>query len=102
MDCHIEWKGKGFSFVRNKDCEFFPCHDIGAMDPGSFNCLFCFCPLYGWDGCGGEYVYLENGCKDCSACFIPHRKENYGHIIEKLRRPAARSAEGQNGGDDAI
>ena len=102
MDCHFKWEGKGFSFVSNKDCEFFPCHDIGAMDPDSFNCLFCFCPLYGRDGCGGGYVRLKNGCKDCSACILPHKRENYGYIIEELRRPATQGACEQKGGNDAI
>ena len=72
-----------YKFFRNEACEFFPCHkDVGEKD---FNCLFCYCPLYPLaDRCGGNFKYLENGIKDCSNCLIPHRKENYDRIMEKM------------------
>lgn len=67
----------------NKDCEFFPCHKM--EDTESFNCLFCYCPLYSMgEKCGGNFKILENGIKDCSECKIPHSAENYDYIIEKL------------------
>ena len=70
------------TFFQNKDCEYFPCHKGANAD--SFNCLFCYCPLYALgDNCGGNCTYTENGIKDCSACLIPHRKENYNRITEK-------------------
>ena len=31
-----------------------------------------------------NFKYLENGIKDCSACLKPHRRENYGKILEKM------------------
>jgi len=35
--------------------------------------------------CGGNFVYLESGVKSCENCTFPHKKENYGKIIEKLK-----------------
>ena len=84
----IEWEGKHFSCFTNRACEYFPCHE--GVEPGSFNCLFCYCPLYALGtACGGNFVMLENGVKDCSGCAVPHRQENYGYIteqFEKIRR----------------
>lgn len=72
-----------YDFVQNRECEYYPCH-IGA-DPDTFNCLFCFCPLYALgDQCGGSFSYTEQGIKDCSQCLKPHRRENYGKIMEKM------------------
>lgn len=72
-----------YEFVQNRDCEFFPCHK--GADPEKFNCLFCYCPLYCLgDRCGGNFHFLENGIKDCSACNVPHIRENYGRILDKL------------------
>ena len=47
--------------------------------------LFCYCPLYvlGAD-CGGSFTYLENGCKDCSRCLYPHRRENYEAVVGRF------------------
>jgi Zn-finger protein len=71
------------TFFQNKDCKYFPCHKGANAD--SFNCLFCYCPLYALgDNCGGNCTYTENGIKDCSACLLPHRKENYNRITEKV------------------
>ena len=67
-----------YRFFQNKDCEFFPCHNIKTL-----NCLFCFCPLYHLD-CGGDYKVLANGIKDCSDCNIPHGPNGYDYVIEKL------------------
>lgn len=69
-------------FFCNKECEWFPCHSCYNYD--NFNCLFCFCPLYYYKDCGGNYIILDNGWKDCSNCFIPH--QNYQYIIEKLKK----------------
>ncbi len=74
----------GYEFFQNKSCEFFPCHAVENTE--SFNCLFCYCPLYalGKD-CGGKYVYLENGVKDCSGCLLPHYDGGYEHIQSKFK-----------------
>ena len=71
-----------YKFFQNKECEYFPCHQCGGE---GFSCLFCYCPLYALgDKCGGNFTYTENGTKDCSACLIPHREENYDRIMEKM------------------
>ena len=72
-----------YKFNQNRECEFFPCHE--GLNETEFNCLFCYCPLYALgDKCGGSFTYLENGIKDCSSCRIPHRRENYDRIMEKM------------------
>ena len=79
----LYWKDKKFAFFSNKECEFFPCHT--CADTENYNCLFCYCPLYlAGDKCGGNFKYTKNGIKDCSDCLIPHRKDNYGYIIDKF------------------
>lgn len=35
--------------------------------------------------CGGIYVVLENGWKDCSRCFRPHEEDGYDYIINRLK-----------------
>ncbi len=70
-------------FFQNRDCEYFPCHK--DADPETFNCLFCYCPLYALgESCGGGFTYTKDGVKDCSACLFPHRPENYGRVCETL------------------
>ena len=72
-----------YDFFQNRECEYFPCHS--CSDESAFSCLFCYCPLYALgDKCGGNYSYTEQGIKDCSNCMIPHRRENYGKIMEKM------------------
>ena len=72
-----------YSYFTNEKCEYFPCHK--GADTENFNCMFCYCPLYMLgDKCGGNFVYLSNGYKDCSACLFPHEKDNYEKIIKRL------------------
>jgi len=73
------------SFFCNEACEYFPCHK-GINSRNNFNCLFCYCPLYEKDDCGGNYVILSNGIKDCSNCLIPHKAENYAYILKKVMK----------------
>jgi Zn-finger protein len=74
---------KRYSFFQNKPCEYFPCHKTDS--PETFNCLFCYCPLYALDElCGGDFRRAKNGVKDCSACMHPHEKENYGKVIARF------------------
>lgn len=73
-----------YDFFQNSRCEYFPCHK--TSDPEHFSCLFCYCPLYALgDKCGGNFTYTEKGIKNCTACLVPHRRENYGLICEKTR-----------------
>ena len=72
-----------YSFFQNRQCEYFPCHP--DADPETFNCLFCYCPLYALrDKCGGCFTYTEQGVKDCSACLRPHIKGNYDTILKQM------------------
>jgi Zn-finger protein len=35
--------------------------------------------------CGGNFTYLPNGVKDCSACMVPHVKDKgYEHVVTKM------------------
>ena len=72
-----------YKFCQNRQCEYFPCHS--GVEEENFSCLFCYCPLYALgDRCGGGFTYTETGIKDCSRCTVPHRKENYDRIMEKM------------------
>jgi len=72
-----------FKFFQNSQCEYFPCHE--GVDRDTFNCLFCFCPLYMLgDQCGGNFTYNEKGIKDCSHCALPHEAGGYEYIMEKI------------------
>lgn len=76
-----------FSYFKNKDCKYFPCHKTEDED---FNCLFCYCPLYALgDKCGGDFTYTKDGIKDCSDCLIPHNPDNYQKIIDKFPQIAS-------------
>ena len=68
-----------YKFFTNKECEFYPCHNTDRI-----NCLFCFCHLYKYKDCGGNFVILDNGIKDCSNCNLPHSEKGYDYIIQKL------------------
>ena len=70
-----------YKFYQNTDCEYFPCHEVS--DTENFSCLFCYCPLYKMENCGGTYEMLPNGIKDCTHCTIPHK--NYDAVIAKLK-----------------
>ncbi len=71
-------------FFSHISCEYFPCHKVD--DTKDFNCLFCFCPLYMLGNeCGGNFSYNEKGIKNCTDCLIPHKKNNYEYIMNKLK-----------------
>ena len=73
-----------YKFFSNKECEYFPCHNVKNSD--EFNCLFCYCPLYTLgDQCGGNFKYTDTGIKDCSNCMIPHSKGAYDYVINKSK-----------------
>ncbi len=77
-----------YSFFRHTACEFFPCHE--TRHPESFNCLFCYCPLYALgERCGGSFRYTESGVKDCKDCLLPHRRENYAYVTGRFPELAA-------------
>lgn len=70
------------SFFQNTRCDYFPCHSDIHIE--NFNCLFCYCPLYSIKECGGAFNLLDNGIKDCMECLLPHQRNNYNYIINKL------------------
>ena len=71
------------SFFRNYECEHFPCHKVKNSE--DFNCLFCYCPLYHLEDCGGNPQFTDTGVKDCSECMLPHKAENYEYIVDKIK-----------------
>ena len=75
-------------FFRNIDCRYFPCHEVS--DETSFNCMFCFCPLYLMKDCGGRFKMTDKGIKNCTDCKIPHRPEGYDYIIKKIKEANAK------------
>jgi Zn-finger protein len=68
-------------FFTHGQCRYYPCHKADF----ALNCLFCFCPLYARDDCPGSPRYLPSGLKDCSACLFPHKAENHGLLMARLR-----------------
>ncbi len=74
---------ENYKFFNNNKCEYFPCHKVNNSE--SFNCLFCYCPLYALkEDCGGNFKYTKNGIKDCSDCLVPHNKNSYEYIMTKI------------------
>jgi Zn-finger protein len=69
-------------FFRNSECEYFPCHKMS--DDSDFNCLFCFCPLYHLEDCGGNYS-MRGKIKICTDCKLPHKPKAYDYIIKRLK-----------------
>lgn len=71
-----------YRFYRNTACSYFPCHKFENKE--EFNCMFCYCPLYFLEECGGNYID-SNGIKDCTNCIIPHKPNGYDYINNKIR-----------------
>ena len=74
-----------FKYFENRDCKFYPCHNKIEQ----INCMFCYCPLYRINDCGGNYNIINiNGkeLKDCSNCVLPHKPENYEYVIQRLTK----------------
>lgn len=68
-------------FYRNIACKYFPCHKVENEE--EFNCMFCYCPLYFLEECGGNYI-INRGIKSCLNCILPHRPNGYDYINKKL------------------
>ena len=81
-------RSNSYRFFQNRECEFFPCHEV--QDEAAFSCLFCYCPLYLDDNCIGSPEYIITGrgqrIKDCSSCLVVHSPEMYDKVIAHLRR----------------
>lgn len=93
----MELKTTNYKFFQHRECEFFPCHQ--GVKEEDFNCLFCYCPLFALgDECGGNFSHDNKaGVKDCSNCLVPHQKNNYEYITEKLGILIQRTASSSSG-----
>lgn len=72
---------ENYKRVQNRACEYFPCHK--GADPDSFNCLFCYCPLYFLADCGGTPAW-RGLVKDCTPCALPHGPGGWEHVQKRL------------------
>ncbi len=70
------------TYFLNKKCEYYPCHDLPEE---RFSCMFCYCPLYDMEDCGGNYTFTEKGAKNCKDCTFPHDRANYPKVLKKLK-----------------
>ncbi|MBU5437449.1 cysteine-rich small domain-containing protein [Tissierella sp. MSJ-40] len=70
-----------YKFYRNTACQYFPCHKTSKEE--EFNCMFCYCPLYLLEDCGGNNT-INHGVKDCTNCLIPHSLKGYDYINNRL------------------
>ena len=71
-------------FFCNKNCEYYPCHK-GIEE---LNCLFCYCPLYPYYKCLGNYTMVKidgKTVKDCSDCLFPHLPQNYDKLMNMIK-----------------
>ncbi|MBE5859303.1 MAG: ATP-binding cassette domain-containing protein [Butyrivibrio sp.] len=75
-------KERHSAYFLNKECEYYPCHKLPEE---KFSCLFCYCPLYDIEDCGGNYTYTKKGAKNCKDCAFPHDRDNYAKVIKKLK-----------------
>ena len=95
QDCGFEIETETYKSFSHRECEFFPCHYV--KDETTFNCLFCYCPLYALgEECGGKFIYTEKGVKDCTACAIPHTPGGYDYVMKnfpKIKKIAAREVQ---------
>ena len=65
----METTGNSSRFFQNRACEYFPCHE--GIPEESFNCLFCFCPLYTLGKqCGGNWTYTKKRSKAARTAFF--------------------------------
>ncbi len=91
------------SFFQNRACEHFPCHK--GVEEASFNCLFCYCPLYALGPhCGGNYRYNRKGVKDCTGCVLLHDGDGGAALVKarfKMLVDLARLPEGEAGASTA-
>ena len=76
-------EGEDKRVFTNAECPYYPCHELPAGE--TFNCVFCYCPLYALGPeCGGAFRYTEKGYKDCSHCTVMHRGSRGFDRVKKL------------------
>ena len=90
-----------YRYFENRDCEYYPCHSLDAI-----NCLFCFCPLYFTDDCGGNFIMIEGkdkkAVKDCSGCCIPHLPSGYDYVMKHLENQTRSETQRQYYGEEGL
>lgn len=76
-------KPNSYKYFKNTSCAFFPCHTDVSEE--SFNCMFCYCPLYFLgDKCGGNFKVVGESIKDCTPCLLPHADGSYEYMMKKI------------------
>jgi Zn-finger protein len=73
-----------YKYFENNQCEYYPCH----KGTSRVNCLFCYCPMYPYEGCLGNPKYIDvagKTIKDCSDCIFPHSEKNYDAIMQFIK-----------------
>ena len=70
-----------YKFFAHEECEYYPCHDFDRI-----NCKFCFCPVYQYSDCGGDFTITDAGIKDCSQCRLPHSEKGHDYIVKFLEK----------------
>jgi len=78
--CNSRIVDGNMSFFEHRKCKSYPCHELKKI-----NCIFCYCPLYMYNDCGGNHTETDKGIKDCSICLLPHRKEGYKYVNAFLK-----------------
>ena len=73
-----------YRYFENKACQFFPCHPELWENEKVHNCLFCFCPLYMLEDCGGTPTIAPNGLRDCSNCICNHDENSYDFVLKRF------------------
>jgi len=77
-----------YKYYENKGCMFFPCHPGLYKNKGLHNCLFCYCPLFFIDDCGGNFINIDRPdgtvMKDCSPCTKNHGENSHEFVVRKL------------------
>lgn len=68
-----------YQHFTNKKCEYYPCH----KNVKNLNCLMCYCPLYNFADCDGDFTYV-NGIKYCSDCVKPHDDFGFIYVVSHL------------------
>lgn len=76
-------------FFANQDCRYYPCHEM----EGELNCLFCYCPLYFLEECGGDYTYTKKGVKDCFGCLKIHEEQSWEFVQRRLMEEIRKTEE---------
>lgn len=81
-------RSNSHKYFANKECPYWPCHDLPAV-----NCLFCFCPLYHLQDCGGNWTLTAKGVKDCSRCGLPHGQDGWDKVVARLTEEAKKTVD---------